>query len=132
MSQPTLNELLECYRATGRPVNAYVREPGFDKLGLYVRVGWRRCLEGRGVKTLDLANLTATSPGTGVFTCLVERLHAEGYVVYVECVTTARFAARLQRMGFQDAAPYQEGHPGFYLLPEMRMVSGSPPCSTKA
>jgi len=66
--QPTLKEFIDNKRP-GYPANAYVLFDGFD--GLYVRHG-NHYIDGKLISTLDLANITATKPGSGAFTKLVD------------------------------------------------------------
>lgn len=96
---PTLDEFLN----SQWPTNAYIDYPGFDKL--YVRKGpfgvthegvIYRCRNG-----LTIANVTATAPGAGAFTRLVQDLIRRGMAVYVENCYNERFYAKLVRDGFE-------------------------------
>ena len=94
------------------PANSYVREPGFSSL--YVRVA-KRYIDGEMQTTIDLANMTASRPGNGAFTRLVERLMAQyRLIIYVECVLNPRLAAKLIRMGFVQ---HKHDSSSYYLLP---------------
>ena len=92
------------------PTNSYVEEPGFDSL--YVRIS-RRYIEDKMQTTIDLANMTASKPGNGAFTRLVERLRNQyGLIIYVECVLNPRLEGKLVRMGFAQ----QQRDPSSYYL----------------
>ena len=96
------------------PANSYVKESGFASL--YVRVA-KRHINGKLQTTIDLANMTASKPGNGAFTKLVERLRAQyGLIIYVECVLNPRLAAKLVRMGFVQHTQHDPS--SYYLLPE--------------
>lgn len=98
----------------GASSNAYVRSQGFKSL--YVRMG-KRYLDGKTHdNVLDIANVTASKPGNGAFTRLVEELHARGIPIYVESVLNDRFALKLPRMGFTVRDGLQP--PCFYLFPK--------------
>ena len=113
MKKPTLDEFL----AQGKnawPKNSWVKEPGFKNL--YVRIS-KRSLEGRLRPMIDLADITASRPGKGTFTRLVERLRVQYPMmgIYVESVLEPRFAVMLvNRLGFK--ANLTDGR-SFYLLP---------------
>jgi hypothetical protein len=110
---PTLDEFLS--QGEGRPRNAYVREPGFEKL--YVRIG-HRYLQGKRRVTLDIANVVAEKPGSGVFTRLVERLNKEypNVGIFVESVLNTRFHNKLYELGFYFVGPIPE-QPDFFKPP---------------
>lgn len=93
------------------PANSYVKEPGFSSL--YVRVA-KRYIEGEMLTTIDLANMTASRPGKGAFTKLVERLSSQyKLIIYVECVLNHRLIGKLVRMGFLQ----HNDSNSYYLLP---------------
>jgi hypothetical protein len=111
---PKLDDFITQALAKSLPANAYVKEPGFDSL--YVRVA-RRHINGELQTTIDLANMTASKPGNGVFTKLVERLKAQyGLIIYAECVLNPRLAAKLIRMGFVQHTQHDSS--SYYLLPK--------------
>jgi len=105
--QPTLKEFIDSKRPL-YPSNAYVEFDGFD--ALYVRHGFHY-IDGELISTLDLANITASNPGSGTFTKLVDWIF-ENYpdtIVFVENVFNHRFEGKLDRMGFiqiNDERPY--------------------------
>lgn len=87
------------------PRNAYVEETGFS--ALYVRVT-ERLIEGQVRKpVLDLAALSAESPGKGTFTTLVARVRKDWPTLglFVECVQTRRFGEKLITLGFRLVSP---------------------------
>lgn len=98
MSLPTLDEFL----TWAHPQNSYVDHPGFDDLyvrsnKVYVRFdggGWF-C-----EPVLQIANVTATEPGNGEFTRLVDHIIGLGRAIYVENVHNPRFRRKLTEMGF--------------------------------
>ena len=107
---PTLDAFIT-HALTKRPTNSYVKEPGFSSL--YVRVA-KRYIEGKMQTTIDLANMTASRPGNGAFTRLVERLRIQyDLIIYVECVLNPRLPAKLERMGFVQ----HNDSDSYYLLP---------------
>jgi hypothetical protein len=113
---PTLEKFMADHKAKqrGASSNSYVRAQGFRDL--YVRMG-RRYLAGKTHDcVLDIANVTASKPGNGAFTRLVDDLHARGIPIYVESVLNERFALKLPRMGFTARLDVQP--PCFYLLPK--------------
>lgn len=81
----TLSEFIEIGLAQGR-FNLHVKEPEFDLL--YVRFGVRILNDGIYKHVLDLANIQvkARLRGTGVFSRLVRKLHADypWLTLYVE------------------------------------------------
>ena len=101
-------------KQAGSNSNAYVRSQGFSEL--YVRMG-RRYLDGvTHSNVLDIARVTATNPGNGAFTRLVDDLRRHGITLYVESVLNERFCTKLLRIGFtqrDNCIP-----PSFYLLAE--------------
>jgi hypothetical protein len=117
LSIPTLDEFVNKKLSswdTSWPKNSYVTEQGFKSL--YIRVT-DRYIAGKKRKTIDLANLTATTPGSGAFTKLVEKLKKQypQLTIFVENVLSRRFAVKLILMGFE----IREHEPRcFYLLPE--------------
>jgi hypothetical protein len=94
------------------PNSAWVKEIGFS--GLYVRKT-QRVLDGMLYNNvLDLANISASKPGNGAFTKLVERLCKEypHLTLYVENVMEPeRFGRKLIELGFkrvESEYSYQE------------------------
>ena len=111
---PKLDDFIAQALTKQWPANAYVKEPGFSSL--YVRIA-KRYIDGEMQTTIDLANMTASRPGKGAFTKLVERLRAQyGLIIYVECVLNPRFEAKLVRMGFVQHTQHDPS--SYYLLPE--------------
>jgi hypothetical protein len=98
VSLPTLDEFL----TWKHPTNSYVDYPGFCDLyvrsnKVYVRFdggGWF-C-----EPVLQIANVTATEPGNGAFTRLVDHIIGLGRAIYVENVHNPRFRRKLTEMGF--------------------------------
>jgi len=109
---PTLDEFIT-QALVKRPANSYVREPGFESL--YVRIA-KRYIDGEMQTTIDLANMTASKPGNGAFTRLVERLRDQyGFVIYVECILNPRLSVKVKRMGFVQ---HPHDSSSYYLLPK--------------
>lgn len=104
MKFPTLDEFITRYKAggdPGRPINGWVREPGFRHL--YVRMTPRYISGIAHDPTLDLANFEVRKPGHGTFTALINRLRSERpeLTLFVECVLNGRLAKRLEALGFE-------------------------------
>jgi hypothetical protein len=106
--------------------NSHVREAGFSTL--YVRYG-ERYLAGKKYKTLDLASIEATVPGTGAFKQLVWRLrtHYPHLALFVENVMVLQFEEGLERLGFKREPAYGSGSFAscFYMLPTDGERSGT-------
>lgn len=109
MEQETLNEFLNRTDGLGKErryvsSRAWVREAGFESL--YVRRACHR-VGGEMRETIDLASLTAETPGRGAFAALVAKLRRDrpALTIYVESVMTDRFSKGLVRMGFLEAGP---------------------------
>jgi hypothetical protein len=83
--------------------NAHVRRSGFETL--YVRLGPRYIQGVLHPRVLDIANVTVRRKGCGIFTQLVEELHARGFSLYVESVLNERFERMLPRLGFVRVTP---------------------------
>jgi hypothetical protein len=99
MSLPTIDEFLA---ADDRPSNIYVDHPGFDDLyirksRIFVRIEGREGCWCHPV--IQVANVTASSPGSGAFTSLVDFLLERDLAIYVENAHP-RFGQKLLRMGF--------------------------------
>jgi hypothetical protein len=111
---PTLDAFIT-QALTKRPTNSYVKEPGFSSL--YVRVA-NRYIEGKMQATIDLANMTASRPGNGAFTRLVERLMSQyEMIIYVECVLNPRLPSKLVKIGFIR----HNNSNNYYLLPKKEL-----------
>lgn len=113
---PTLDNFISHAQKCAIGMNSYVREPGFQNL--YVRYLKRRYIHTHAAyaeNVLDLANMNATTPGSGAFTTLVERLRKDypEMSLYVENVLNPRFGEKLLRMGFK---PVTEQHPFSYFM----------------
>lgn len=92
--------------------NAYVKERGFRSL--YVRVGPRYIAGTLYPKVLDIARAEVIRKGRGRFTALINRLHEQGYTLYIESVLNERLVPKLLSMGFTQLP--SDGAPSFYLL----------------
>lgn len=115
---PTLDDFLASNMVNLIGQRSYVDEPGFDSL--YVRVT-KHYLDGKWLATIDIANVTATEPGKGAFTRLLQRLRSRypHMTLFVESVQNERLMHKLLRMGFEGRV----GEPGnFYLLPEKELI----------
>lgn len=113
MNMMTLDEFIKEHHNRAWPVNAYVEAKGFDSF--YIRYGDRYVNGEKHKHVLDIANIVASKPGSGVFTVLVERLRREypDISLYVENALDPRFGAKLARMGFLRVG---EQHPFSYFL----------------
>jgi len=94
LNQPLINKIF---------VNrAYVDFDGFDSL--YVRNGWY-LVDGEIIqKTIQIASVTASTPGNGAFKNLVAYLQENftGIPIIVECVNVEKFETGLLKMGFKQ------------------------------
>lgn len=101
-----VDEFIESNKGSRLTHNSYIEEPGFSTL--YVRIG-PRWLDGKIQRNVfDIARVDVVDRGKGTFTALVNRLHQQGLIVYVESVFHPRFLAHLEKMGFislGDRAP---------------------------
>jgi deoxyribodipyrimidine photolyase-like uncharacterized protein len=100
MKKPTLDEFIS-QGDEAWPKNSWIRESGFKSL--YIRLS-KRHLEGELRSVIDLANITASRPGSGTFTRLVARLRVQYPTlgIYIECVQQPRFSVMLvNRLGFK-------------------------------
>lgn len=111
---PTLDEFLLRASKNQFARSSWVIEPGFSEL--YVRIDRRRFQETDWsiVDVLNIANVTAESPGQGAFTRLAGRLLREGRILFVENVLNPRFARKLAALGFTRTG---SGFPCFYKFP---------------
>lgn len=102
-----------------RSTSAYVREYGFKSL--YVRVGKRFLLGEWQPSVLVIANITASQPGKGRFTKLIQRLRMERPTlgIMVESVLNPRFRTKLLAMGFQSLATQFDPTENYWLPPRM-------------
>lgn len=104
---------LEEFLVKTYPTNAYLERAGWDTL--YVRkspIGVK--IEGVFYKVHNVftfANVTATKPGKGLFTALVNQLIDQGWAIHVECVHSVKFQAALRRRGYYELP--SEGVPNF-------------------
>lgn len=94
------------------PNNAYVDEPGFTEL--YVR-DTERFILGVKVRTLDIARVVASRPGSGAFTKLVHRLHPD-HNLFVESVIDEKFKNLLIYLGFILVHDHDSVFPCYFLL----------------
>jgi len=95
--KPTLDTFL----AEALHTRAWVKEAGFKTL--YARNA-ERFIEGKRIRTIDLANAQARTPGKGCFTKLVQRLHDQypDRCIYAECVLNPRLVGLLvDKLGFK-------------------------------
>jgi hypothetical protein len=121
MKLPTLNEFLQA----PRPLNSYIREPGFTSL--YMRKG-SRYLRVRGKLevfpfVIDIANAEVSTRrrGTGLFTALVQRLAREWPKTpnYFENVLNPRLVKYLPLLGCKKVTRQDTlGAPCFVLWPK--------------
>lgn len=105
----TLAEFIQQNIEPRKRARAWVACPGFDVM--YVRLT-QRWVAGEFLEpVLDLASMTAASPGAGAFTKLVKQLRAEHpkMHLYVE-ETHERFGAYLVKLGFEELDPSIHGH----------------------
>lgn len=101
---------------SGWPKNQYVEFEGFDSI--YVRFG-RRYIGNVDVdNVLDIANLTASHPGSGAFTRMIRHLESRWpeLTIYVECVLNERFANHLACDGWHPIS-HAMGSKSFILKP---------------
>jgi hypothetical protein len=107
------NLTLDQFLADPNARNAYVRERGFADL--YVRKGPRYYGTTKIAIVLDIARIAAKRPGKGAFSTLLAKLQTihPTMPIYVESVLNDRFAAWLERNGFERD---KSGTPSFWLL----------------
>lgn len=87
--------------------NAWITFPG---LSLYVRVSVRPHID------IDLANMSAQSPGRGALTSFLDRYEA-GYSFCVECVHNKDLRKYLLRRGYtMYPVNYEREAPSFYKI----------------
>lgn len=104
---------LEEFLSKKFPTHSYIEREGWDSL--YVRkapIGVN--IQGVFYKVINVftfANMTATNPGDGLFTALVEHLIAQGWAIHVECVHSVKLQAGLRRRGYYELKT--EGAPNF-------------------
>lgn len=113
--KPTLDQFIQQSMARGInfPNNAWVRQVGF--VGLYVRLTKRTVDMELMSPVLDIANVTARTPGKGTFTKLIKRLRTEYPHLHI-CVeqTHVRFGDYLVRkLGFVPLNSDIHGHSYF-------------------
>jgi hypothetical protein len=98
---PTLDEFIQ--NTSFFPLNLYVKYEGFDNLyvrknGVYVLISNQFYLCEPVVR---IANVTATNPGNGAFTKLVNHIVNDlNRAVYVENAHNPRFRKKLDKLGF--------------------------------
>ena len=111
MALPTLKAFIDRSADITFSRSSYVQEPGFEEL--YIHVGTQFIGGEIRSRTIVLSRVTATKPGAGAFTVLIQGLHKKLHIG-VECVLNERLVKKLGRMGFTRAPG--EGAPSFYLL----------------
>ena len=99
--------------------NGYIKERvGSTTYEIYARKG-PRYIDGKRLYSLDLANITSSTPGKGSFPALVQRareiagrFHYHG--IYIESILNSRLEAKLLQLGFRQVNE-QYGTVNYYI-----------------
>lgn len=105
------------HQPLNRPHNLHVSHPEWATL--YLRRTWR-VINGKRVKSIDLASLEAVQPHSGAFKRLFDFLRSRypDYVLYCENILNSEFATTLRMKGWNEVPDLNP--PCLYWLPEAK------------